>query len=236
MAWGPGAAGNQGSGGAVFLCSRRGGVSLRSPPNAVKLPPWHSAGSSRSNVSGGGVPKLAVAEAAVTADGVAGDRQNDQLHHGGPERAVSIYAAEVIAALAAEGHPIGAGTTGENLTVSGIPWGEVLPGAELRVGPVRLVVTRYVTPCVKIAASFVSREFMRISNDAHPGWSRVYARVLEGGVVRVARRCPDAGGVARERPFPLSHSPLRGARTGSATRLPLLSPQGAPRVAPRARR
>jgi MOSC domain-containing protein YiiM len=137
------------------------------------------------NVSDGGVPKLPIAEAAVTARGVEGDRQRDLRVHGGPERAVSIYAAEVIAALAAEGHPISAGSTGENLTVSGLSWVEVVPGAELRVGPVRLVVTRYVSPCWKIASSFAGGEFVRISHEAHPGWSRVYARVLQGGVVRV---------------------------------------------------
>jgi MOSC domain-containing protein YiiM len=137
------------------------------------------------NVSDGGVPKLPVAQAAVTERGVSGDRQRDLRFHGGPERAVSIYAAEAIAALAAEGHPIRAGSAGENLTVSGVRWAEVVPGAELRVGPVRLVVTGYAAPCRNIAPSFVGGAFARISGKAHPGWSRVYARVLEGGVVRV---------------------------------------------------
>ena len=137
------------------------------------------------NVSDGGVPKQPVPEASVTPDGVQGDRQRDRLNHGGPDRAVSIYAAEAIAALAAEGHPIRAGSTGENLTISGIAWRDVVPGAELRVGPVRLVVTRYTSPCEKISASFVGGEFVRISQKVHPGWSRVYARVVEGGVIRV---------------------------------------------------
>lgn len=137
------------------------------------------------NVSDGGVPKAPVAEAVVTPEGIVGDRQRDRRNHGGPERAVSLFAAEVIAALAAEGHPIAAGTTGENLTVSGLPWSEVVPGAELRVGAVRLLATRYVTPCWKIEASFSGGEFDRISEPLHPGESRVYARVLEGGRVRV---------------------------------------------------
>jgi MOSC domain-containing protein YiiM len=137
------------------------------------------------NVSDGGVPKLPVAAATITPAGVHGDRQRDLRNHGGPERAVSLFAAEVIAALAAEGHPIRAGTTGENLTISGLRWSEVVPGAELTVGPVRLLVTRYVTPCRNIEASFVGGEFARISEKLHPGFSRVYARVLESGVVRV---------------------------------------------------
>lgn len=138
------------------------------------------------NVSAaGGVPKRPVPRAAIGAGGVEGDRQRDRRHHGGPERAVSLFSAEVIAALGAEGHPIAPGTTGENLTVSGVPWREVVPGAELRVGPVRLVVTSYTVPCGKIAASFSDGDSERISQELHPGWSRVYARVLEPGSVRV---------------------------------------------------
>lgn len=140
------------------------------------------------NVSDGGVPKLPVPEATITAAGVSGDRQNDRRNHGGPDRAVSIYAAEAIAALREEGHPIGPGTAGENLTVSGLAWSDVVPGAELQVGPVRLIVTRYTSPCEKIGESFVGADFARVSQKAHPGWSRVYARVLEGGTVRVGDR------------------------------------------------
>jgi MOSC domain-containing protein YiiM len=137
------------------------------------------------NVSDGGVPKRAVPEAAISAAGVAGDRQRDLRYHGGPDRAVSLLGAEVIEALAAEGHPIAAGTTGENLTISGLRWSDVQPGAELRVGPVRLLVTSYVTPCFKIGPSFAGNHFDRLSHKTHPGWSRVYARVLEPGLVRV---------------------------------------------------
>ena len=54
----------------------------------------------------GGVPKFAVGQALVTTTGVAGDRQLDLKHHGGPTRAVSLFALERIEALRAEGHPI----------------------------------------------------------------------------------------------------------------------------------
>jgi MOSC domain-containing protein YiiM len=137
------------------------------------------------NVSDGGVPKLPVAAATVTAAGVEGDRQRDRRNHGGPERAVSLFSSEVIDALAAEGHPVRPGSTGENLTLSGLRWSEIVPGAELTIGAVRLVVTKYTSPCHKIAASFEGGEFVRISQELHPGRSRVYARVLEGGLVRV---------------------------------------------------
>ena len=85
-------------------------------------------------ISRGGVPKLAVERARVTTLGLEGDSQHDTVHHGGPERAVCLFSAEVIEKLRGEGHPIEAGKTGENLTVSGLNWAEVVPGDRLRVG------------------------------------------------------------------------------------------------------
>jgi MOSC domain-containing protein YiiM len=137
------------------------------------------------NRSDGGVPKLPVDEAEVTAAGVEGDRQRDTHFHGGPDRAVSVFSLEHIRALQGEGHPIDVGTTGENLTVSGLDWDQVMPGASLRVGDVVLEVTNYAHPCANIAGSFADRSFVRMSQKKHPGWSRVYARVLRPGRLRV---------------------------------------------------
>lgn len=137
------------------------------------------------NRSDGGVPKLPVDEAEVTAAGVEGDRQRDTHFHGGPDRAVSVFSLEHIRALQGEGHPIDVGTTGENLTVSGLDWDRVMPGASLRVGDVVLEVTNYAHPCANIAGSFADRSFVRMSQKKHPGWSRVYARVLRPGRLRV---------------------------------------------------
>lgn len=133
----------------------------------------------------GGVPKFAVGLALVTAEGVAGDRQLDLKHHGGPDRAVCLFSRERIAALAAEGHPIAPGTTGENLTIAGLDWSRLAPGDRLAVGDdVVLEITGPAPPCNTIAGSFTSGEFTRISAKLHPGWSRLYARVLREGVVR----------------------------------------------------
>jgi MOSC domain-containing protein YiiM len=141
------------------------------------------------SISKGGVPKLAVAEAEVTPGGVGGDRQRDQRHHGGPERAVCLFSLEVIERLRAEGHPIAPGTAGENITVSGVDWTLVQPGVRLRLGAAALVeVTRFTTPCVNIAGSFAEGEYGRILEQVHPGESRVYARVLTPGRVRPGDR------------------------------------------------
>jgi MOSC domain-containing protein YiiM len=136
------------------------------------------------NLSRGGVPKQPVFEAVITEQGLAGDHQNDSYHHGGPDRAVVIYSLDVIRALQREGHPVSAGAVGENLTVSGLDWGAVIPGTHLVIGDVALQITKYTTPCRNIRASFLDHDFMRIFQDRHPGWSRVCARVVKGGIVR----------------------------------------------------
>jgi len=127
---------------------------------------------------------LPVVEARVTVDGVAGDRQRDGRNHGGPDRAVTLLSLERIERLRAEGHPIGIGTTGENLTVSGVEWDALGPGVRLMVGEVELEVTRFAAPCPNIAGSFLGGEFGRLSQKLHPGWSRLCARVLRAGEVR----------------------------------------------------
>jgi MOSC domain-containing protein YiiM len=69
--------------------------------------------------------------------------------------------------------------------VAGIDWARVVPGVELRVGGVRLAITKFASPCYKIAGSFVDGNYARISEKTHTGWSRVCARVIEGGIVRI---------------------------------------------------
>lgn len=137
------------------------------------------------NTSRGGVPKLPRPEAAVTADGLAGDRQRDRRYHGGPMRAVSLYSLERVLALQQEGHPVDVGTMGENLTVAGLDWSRVGPGVRLSVGDVLLEITKDAPPCKTIAGSFTDGGFTRASQKVHPGWSRFYARVLREGTVRV---------------------------------------------------
>ena len=138
------------------------------------------------NRSGGGVPKLAVREAFLAETGLEGDRQRDLRFHGGPQRALCLFPLELILELQAEGHPIFPGSVGENVTVSGLEWGCLAPGARLSLGGEALVeVTSYTTPCKKIAASFADGDFKRISQKARPGDSRLYARVLREGRLAV---------------------------------------------------
>jgi len=141
------------------------------------------------NTSQGGVPKHPQAEGQVTLLGLANDDHAHPNIHGGPERALCLYSLELITMLQAEGHPVYPGSLGENITVTGLDWAQVVPGARLRLGDQVLVeVTRYTTPCNTIVASFADRDTSRISHEKHPGWSRVYARVVQAGTIHVGDR------------------------------------------------
>lgn len=137
------------------------------------------------NVSRGGVPKRPVDVARITVTGVAGDRQHAVTVHGGPHRAVSILGIEAIRRVAAEGHPIAPGTTGENLTIEGFDVSALAPGTRLAIGyEVELEVAASAGPCETIRGSFREGRFGRLGAGRHPNDSRMYARVIAEGDVR----------------------------------------------------
>jgi MOSC domain-containing protein YiiM len=127
------------------------------------------------------VPKHPVISAVVDEGGIVGDEQADKVNHGSPEQALCLFSLEVIQKFRGEGHPIAAGAAGENLTISGLDWDEVKPGSILTIGSIRVEITDYAGPCSKNAHWFVAGRFDRMDVRKHPGQSRVYARVLEGG-------------------------------------------------------
>src|SRR4051794_5597918 len=111
------------------------------------------------NRSNGGVPKIEIDEARVTANGMEGDRQRDRRYHGGPSRALSLYSLELIEHLQSKGHSIGPGTTGENVTLAGVDWREMMPGRRLVVGDVEIELTSFAAPCKSIRKSFIDEDF-----------------------------------------------------------------------------
>ena len=137
------------------------------------------------NTSGGGVPKLPVEEAEVGFRGLAGDHQDDRVHHGRPFQAVCLYGLDVIESLQAEGHPIQPGSVGENVTVAGLDWASLRPGALVAIGDdLLLELSSYAIPCAKNAPWFAGGDFRRMAQDRHPGWSRLSGTVLRPGTVR----------------------------------------------------
>jgi MOSC domain-containing protein YiiM/GNAT superfamily N-acetyltransferase len=137
------------------------------------------------NVSPGGVPKLPVERAWVGRLGVEGDRQNHDTVHGGPHRAVALLAIEAIERVRAEGHPIEAGSVGENLTTTGIELARLAVGTRLAIGEgLVLELSGPANPCDVIAGSFRNGKSGRISILTHPSDSRMYARTITEGEVR----------------------------------------------------
>ena len=140
------------------------------------------------NSSPGGVPKLAVREAEVTELGLVGDDHNFPDIHGGPERALCLFSLDRILKLQEEGHSIFPGAVGENVTVSGLDWDRMTPGQRLALGEEVLIeLTTYTSPCNSIENFFAAGKFQRISQKVHPGYSRVYARVLQPGRLTVGQ-------------------------------------------------
>lgn len=136
------------------------------------------------NVSPGGVPKQPVAGAQVRELGLDGDAHVSP-RHGGPLKAVCLYAVEAIERIAEEGHQAFPGSYGENLTLAGIDWGRLRTGDRLRVGeagPV-LDLTEHAMPCAKQARWFVGERIDRISVLLYPEDARWYASVVEEGAV-----------------------------------------------------
>lgn len=137
------------------------------------------------NVSQGGVPKLPVESATVGPMGLSGDGHEHPTEHGGPHRAVCLLGVEVIHRLQAEGHPLGPGSVGENLTTEGIEWSLLPIGTRARVGDsVVLEVASPTMPCATQRPNFADGRFNRISIVLHPSDSRMYARVLSQGEVK----------------------------------------------------
>jgi MOSC domain-containing protein YiiM/GNAT superfamily N-acetyltransferase len=154
------------------------------------------------NVSRGGVPKLPVERAWVDRLGVAGDAHRERTVHGGPHRAVCLFAIEAIERLQSEGHPVEAGSTGENLTTTGIEWSLLPIGTRARIGDqLEIELANSTTPCSTQKRNFSDGRFSRLSIDLHPADSRMYARVLAEGEVRpgdpISLLPPDPSGRAQ---------------------------------------
>jgi MOSC domain-containing protein YiiM len=138
------------------------------------------------NMSAGGVPKLPVAEAHVSRLGLDGDAHEHRWVHGGPHRAVALFAVEAIERVQADGHPgVVPGAVGENLTTEGVELARLSTGTRLAIGDeVMLEISGPANPCDVIKGAFTAGKSGRISILLHPDDSRMYARVLVEGTVR----------------------------------------------------
>lgn len=142
------------------------------------------------NTSKGGVPKTPIGAdgAYVDWNGLDGDVQAAREHHGRPFQALCLWSTEVIDHLADAGHPIFYGAAGENVTLTGIPWDDVVPGVRLRIDEVECEVWAYAVPCKKNAQWMSDGDFDRLHHDRTTengrSLSRVYATVTRRGTIR----------------------------------------------------
>ncbi len=151
------------------------------------------------SVSRGGVPKLPVDRAQVRRLGLDGDGHAEpEPDHGGPDRAVVLYALEAIARVAADGNTAFPGAFGENLTIEGIDWATLQAGDRLAVGDEGLLLelVKYTSPCDTLAHYFPDGRIARISHKVHPEDSRWCARVLAEGPVAAGDRVEHLAGGA----------------------------------------
>src|SRR3954451_648091 len=130
------------------------------------------------NVSGGGMPKLPVLQAMVTAEGVAGDWQKNRKYHGGPDRAVCIFSVELYDRLRGLGIDLVPGAVGENFTTSGLDLQRLTKGSRLRVGGCTIEITDVRVPCRSL------RQWDDDLPELIVGFSGWVAKVVEDGEVR----------------------------------------------------
>ncbi len=116
--------------------------------------------------------------------GMAGDRQADLKHHGGPDKAVLAYAHRHYSAWRSELPDVDfpAAAFGENLTIDGLTEDEVAIGDVWTAGTVTVQLSQPRQPCWKLARRLGVPDMVeRVQTSLRSGW---YFRVLEEGVIR----------------------------------------------------
>ena len=121
---------------------------------------------------------------AIVGVNLAGDDQADRRVHGGPEKAVYVYASEDYEWWSQQpGGPFGAGTFGENLTTAGIDVTGSAIGDRWAIGTAVLEVCQPREPCYKLGIRMDEPGFPeRFALARRPG---AYLRVLTEGEVIV---------------------------------------------------
>ena len=135
------------------------------------------------NVSPGGMPKLPVMFARVTANGVDGDKQRNRKYHGGPDRAVCLYSTELYDRLRSLGIDLQPGAVGENFTTTGIDLQRLGKGDRLRVGDECVIeITNVRVPCAGL------KKWDADLPELIVGYSGWVAKVVADGTVRPGDR------------------------------------------------
>lgn len=115
--------------------------------------------------------------------GLEGDGQADLEHHGGPDKAVCVYAVEHLPYWGERlGLGLEPGAFGENFSVEGLVETEVRIGDVYRIGTATAQVSQPRIPCFKLSARHGEKELALWVKET--GYTGFYLRCLEPGEVR----------------------------------------------------
>jgi MOSC domain-containing protein YiiM len=122
---------------------------------------------------------------AVTASGLVGDEQADRRHHGGPDKAVHVYAAAHFPAWAKDlpeaADRFRPGAFRENLVIEDATEADICLGDRWQLGALLLEVSQGRQPCWKLNLRFgIPDMARRVQDSGRTGW---YFRVIEPGTV-----------------------------------------------------
>ena len=134
-----------------------------------------------------GLPKMRVPKAFAHKEGLEGDfnRYRHEKQGDDARAALLLLPLETIHELNDEGWPVQPGDLGENLTTSGIAYGDFAPGTVYAIGPATIQVSKRCDPCTNLyLLPYVGEargpSFIRVMKGRR-GW---YASVLREGLIR----------------------------------------------------
>jgi len=117
----------------------------------------------------------------LTRTGFEGDGVADQIHHGGPDKAVCVYSSGHYAYWEdVLGMKLPHAAFGENMTVSNMEEDQVCIGDIFQVGTALVQVSQPRQPCKTLAARYGRKDLVKRVVDS--GRTGFYFRVLEEGV------------------------------------------------------
>jgi MOSC domain-containing protein YiiM len=126
--------------------------------------------------------KQPVPRAVLRFENFDGDRQADQLNHGGLEKAVCVYPFDHYPYWKRQlGQDLKPGAFSENLTISGAIETEVCVGDVFRIGEAMAQISQPRMPCAKLAGKTGSKVLPKLT--ANLGYTGFYMRVLLEGLV-----------------------------------------------------
>ncbi len=117
-------------------------------------------------------------------EGIDGDGQADLASHGGPDKAICVYAAEHFSywRVFLNNGQMGAGGFGENFTTEGIEESQICIGDRFQIGSAIVEVSQPRQPCWKLARRWDCKALTpEVQRTGKTGW---YFRVIQPGEAR----------------------------------------------------